>query len=169
MYRAMMTVTLIAALAANRCIGKNNDLPWRIPSDLAHFKRVTLGHTMLMGRKTYESFGGRPLPKRPHIVLSKRGLEIDPQYADQVFVVSTIEDALSCAERLGNKLFVIGGATLFEQCIDIADEMILSEIDQPFDGDTFFPEFNRDDWYLTSVQTPKDEPIPYSIRRYRCG
>jgi dihydrofolate reductase len=163
-----MRITLIAALAANRCIGKDNDLPWRLPSDLAHFKRKTLGHVMIMGRKTFESFGSRPLPGRPHVVVSKSGVTVDPKHRDQVYVVSSPEDAVDCASQFGKRAFVIGGATLFTHFLSIADDMILSEIEQEFEGDTFFPEWDRKGWYLTAEEMPADpEPIPYTVRYYQ--
>jgi dihydrofolate reductase len=162
-----MKITLISAVAANRVIGLENDLPWKLPSDLAHFKRTTLGYPMLMGRKTFESFGTRPLPKRPHIILSRSGFAIDPQYQDQVFVVRAVQEALDCAARLSNKLFVIGGATIYEQLLPMAHTMILSELDDAFVGDAYFPEWNRDDWYLTSEITPHASgEIGYRIRNY---
>lgn len=157
-----MKITVIAAMAKNRVIGKNNDLPWRLPSDLAHFKRTTLGKPMLMGRKTFDSFGGRPLPKRHHIILSSR-----PEVSTENVTWSpTIDDALAYASEMSNHLFVIGGAKVFEQLLPKAHQLILTELADDYEGDTFFPVFDRNDWKLAQEVIPHEQELPYVIRYY---
>jgi dihydrofolate reductase len=133
-----MTVTLIAAVARNGVIGNDGDIPWRVPGEQAFFKATTLGHTLVMGRATYESIG-RPLPGRTTIVLTR-----DPDWrADGVTTASSIEDAL---ERADGDVYVAGGATVYEAALPFADEQLISEIDLEPAGDTFYPDFDRGGW-----------------------
>jgi dihydrofolate reductase len=122
---------LIAALARNRAIGKNGKLPWHISDDLKRFKRVTTGHVILMGRKTFESLG-RPLSNRRNVVLSKHSIEGVETYA-------SLESALKALDN-EEKVFVIGGGQLFAQTLSRADELMLTFVEREVDGDTFFPE-----------------------------
>jgi dihydrofolate reductase len=133
-----VTVTLIAAVARNGVIGNEGDIPWRIPGELAFFKATTLGHTLVMGRATYESIG-RPLPGRTTIVLTR-----DPDWrADGVTTAASLEEAL---ERAEGEVFVAGGAAVYAAALPYADDQLLSEIDLEPDGDTFYPEFDRTEW-----------------------
>jgi dihydrofolate reductase len=135
-------VTLIAAVARNGVIGAAGGIPWHLPEDFAHFKATTLGHTLVMGRATYESIG-RPLPGRTTIVLTR-----DPDWhADGVLTASSLEEALATAE---GDVYVAGGATVYAQALPYADEQVLSEVDLEPDGDTFYPEFDREEWEQTS-------------------
>lgn len=131
-------INVIAALAKNRVIGIENRLPWRLPEDLAHFKALTLGHPVLMGRKTFESLG-RPLPGRENIVISR-----NPGYRPAgATCVASIPAALAhCAGR--DEIFFIGGADLYAQAIPLADRLYLTEVDIEAAGDTWFPEYDRD-------------------------
>jgi len=131
---------LIAALAANRVIGAQGRLPWHLPDDLRHFKRLTEGHPVIMGRRTWESIG-RPLPGRRNIVVSRR-----PGYAAAgAQVAASLDDALAlCAGA--PRVFVIGGADLYAAALPIADVLELTEIGAEFEGDTRFPAFEREDW-----------------------
>ena len=135
-----MTITLLAAVGANLVIGRDGDMPWHLPQDLAHFKATTMGHTMVMGRKTYDSIG-RPLPGRRTIVITHQ----------QSWHTAGVEVAHSLAEALAlagpTEVFVIGGGEVFEQAMPFADQMMLTEIGQSPEGDAYFPAFDRDHWH----------------------
>ena len=140
----MPRLSIIAAMARNRVIGINNTLPWHLSADLRHFKAFTMGHCIIMGRKTYESIG-KPLPGRTSIIVTRQ-----PGYqVPGAIVVNSVDAALkACAEH--TESFVIGGAELYRQTLGHCQRMCLTEIQQDFDGDTFFPEFSRDQWRETS-------------------
>ena len=135
-----MKLSLIVAMATNRTIGINNQMPWHLSADLKKFKKITMGHPIIMGRKTFESIG-RPLPGRQNIIISR-----DPHYQQQgCSVFNDIDSALqSCAES--DEVFVIGGATLYEATLARADRLYITEIQQAFDGDTWFPEIKQEQW-----------------------
>ncbi|MBA2547531.1 MAG: dihydrofolate reductase [Burkholderiaceae bacterium] len=136
------TITLIAALARNGVIGHNNQIPWKIPGELAYFKRMTMGHPIVMGRKTWESIG-RPLPGRRNIVVSR-----DRCYAAPgAEVAGSLDEALHLVREA--EAFVIGGAQIYGEAMPRAHRMLLTEIDADLEGDTFFPRFNRDEWRET--------------------
>jgi dihydrofolate reductase len=133
-------VTIIAAIATNGIIGKDNRMPWHLPEDLKHFKALTMGHAMIMGRKTWESLPGR-LPGRPHIVVTR-----NPDYrAEGATVVGSLAAAIEAAGDT-DEVFVIGGAELYAQALKIADCLQLTEIDADFEGDTRFPPYDRLAW-----------------------
>lgn len=139
----MPEIVIIAAVAKNRVIGKDNTLIWNIPEDMAHFKALTSGQTVIMGRKTWESLPDafRPLPGRANIVVSR-----NPGYqASGGQVVGSLPEALAAAAG-ADIAFVIGGAELYRQALPIADRLLLTEIDQDYPGDAFFPAFTTDDW-----------------------
>ncbi len=136
-------ITLIAARARNGVIGRNNQMPWRIPGEQAYFKRMTMGHPIVMGRKTWESIG-RPLPGRRSIVVT-RNRAYTATGAD---VVGTLDDALLLASA-ADEVFVIGGGQLFAEAMPRAKRMLLTEIDADFDGDTFMPAPDRAQWRET--------------------
>jgi len=138
-------VALIAALADNRVIGRDNDLPWRMPADLRHFKELTTGHTVVMGRRTWESFPGA-LPYRRNVVVTR-----DPDYvADGAVVVHSLDEALRFAAEAGDaELFIAGGSQIYGQALPIARRMYLTHIHAAIEGDTFFPEFDADAWRVT--------------------
>lgn len=129
----------IVAIAENNVIGKDGDLIWHIPEDLKRFKKLTLGHPMIMGRKTFESFP-KPLPKRVHIVLSSSPKE----NTENVIWVDSIDKAIKTAKQLDNeKAFVIGGGNIYKQTIDLVDELEVTKINKSFTGDTYFPEIDK--------------------------
>ena len=135
-------ISLIAAMAANRSIGIDGRLPWHLPADLKRFKALTMGHTMIMGRKTYESIQGGPLPGRETIVITRQHGYASPG----VQVVHTLEDAL---EKAGDgEVFVAGGEEIFRLALDRnrADRIYLTRIEKDYPGDTFFPEFDESAW-----------------------
>ena len=138
-----MIISLIAAMDRNHLIGRDNGLPWHLPDDFKHFKAVTLGKPVIMGRKTFESIG-KPLPGRKNIVVSRSGFS-----ANGVISVSGIEQALAAAGD-AEEIMVIGGANLYQQMIDRADKLYLTHVDGEFEGDAWFPEFNLDDWKIIS-------------------
>ena len=133
-------VYLVAAVAANGIIGANGELPWRLPEDLQHFKRITMGHPVIMGRRTWESLKG-PLPGRENIVVTgTAGYE-----AAGAAVASSLEAALALC--LGESVvFVIGGSRLFAESLPFAAGLVMTEIDREFEGDTWFPEYDRSRW-----------------------
>ena len=143
----MTRLVLIAAVARNGVIGKDGGMPWHLPADLQRFKRLTLGHPILMGRRTWESLG-RPLPGRRNIVISRQ----PDWHADGAEHAASLPAAL---ERVsGDPLaFVIGGAQLYAQALPLADGLELTEIDHDFDGDTRFPDWNRTRFVETARQT----------------
>ena len=146
----MTTLSLIAAMAKNRVIGRNNALPWHLPEDLKYFKATTLGKPILMGRKTFDSIG-KPLPGRTSVVLTR-----NPQWSfDGCLVVSSVDDALAkLADR--EEVLVIGGAELYQQTLPHADRLYLTEIDADFEGDAWFPEFDLSQWQQISRQPHPD-------------
>lgn len=154
-----MRIALIAAMARGRVIGKDNGMPWHLPADLKHFKSLTMGKPVIMGRKTLASMGNKPLPKRENIVLSR---QLDFQ-AEGCTVVHRFEDALKAA---GNcvEAVVMGGATLYELAMSRADIMYLTFIDATIQGDTHFPEWDSSKWQeLSRVRREPDEKNAHGL------
>lgn len=147
------TLTLIAAVARNGVIGIDNRLPWRLPADLKHFKALTLGHAVIMGRKTWESLpsGFRPLPERRNIVVTRDGA----YQAAGAVIVSSLPAALAAANS--DQAFVVGGAELYTAALPLADRLQLTEIDASFEGDTWFPAIDRSQWHETGRETHHGE------------
>jgi len=135
-------IQLVVAYSKNRVIGRDNALPWRLPSDLAHFKRVTLGHPIVMGRNTWLSLG-RPLPGRPNLVISR-----NPEFrADGATVYPSLDAALAaCGDTGAGKVCIIGGEQVFRHALSIADEIVATEINADVEGDTFFPPLQASAW-----------------------
>lgn len=136
-------ITLIAALAENNCIGQNGKLPWHIPEDLAHFKELTSGKIVLMGRKTWESLPEkfRPLPKRKNIIITRQEKYF---VGEGVEVFGEIEEALKKYQN--EEIFIIGGAEIYRQTLDFADMLEITHVHQKVDGDAFFPEIQTNIW-----------------------
>jgi len=158
-----MKISMIAAMAQDRVIGKDNKMPWHLPEELQYFKRVTMGKPILMGRNTYESIG-RPLPGRQNIVISSnQNLEIAG-----VDVVNNIEQALAVAGNC-EELMVIGGARLYNQMIDLADTLYITDIKLNVAGDAFFPDFSLSHWHKQDVEQhvsqSKIEFVTYSLTK----
>lgn len=145
-----MEKIIIAALADNGVIGRDNDLPWDLPEDRRLFRDLTLGHAVIMGRRTFESLNGRPLPQRHNIVISRT---LAPQAG--IHICHDFDSALTTAQTLADKAFFIGGEQIYQQALAIADLMILSRVHGSFAGDTFFPEFDTNQWWMVSE---KDYP-----------
>ncbi len=152
-----MFLSLIAALADNYVIGKQNQLPWHLPADLKHFKELTWGKPILMGRKTYESIG-KPLPGRRNIIITR-----DNEFrAEGCEILHTLEDALALTQEVP-ELMIIGGAELFAQTLPKADRLYLTLIHYPFDGDSFFPHWNPKEWQETArVDLAANAQTPYA-------
>ncbi|EPU1980241.1 type 3 dihydrofolate reductase [Escherichia coli] len=155
-----MQISMIAAMAHDRVIGLDNQMPWHMPADLAHFKRVTLGKPVLMGRKTFESIG-RPLPGRRNLVISR-----NPAYqAEGVEVIDSVEAALALLGEGVDELMVIGGGHLYGQLLPRADRLYLTRIDLVVAGDTRFPAFDDEQWRLVESEAhPADEKNPHPYR-----
>ena len=152
-------ISIIVAMDENRLIGSNNDLPWHLPADLQHVKRLTTGHAIIMGRKNYESIG-RPLPNRKNIVVTT-----NPQFeAPGCVVVNSIQAALDAAN--GDDVFIFGGAGIYRQMLDLAERMYLTKIHDSFEGDTWFPDFDPGSWTQIERQdftADKKNPHDYSF------
>ena len=146
----VVRVSIIAAMAENRVIGVNNTLPWRLPADLRHFRRVTTGHHVIMGRRNYESIG-KPLPDRTNIVVTR-----NPSYrAPGCLVKHSVEDALRSAQN-DPEVFVIGGAEIYRQALDRADRLYLTLIHAEVQGDTYFPPIDEKHW--REISRERHEP-----------
>lgn len=139
-----MEKIIIAAVSENGVIGKDGDIPWHYPEDLEHFRDKTTSHSVIMGRKTYFSLPEdyRPLPDRKNIVLSRS----NPEVPDEVELAESLEEAWRKAGEHSRKAFIIGGANVYEQALEEADRMILTEIHEEYDGDTYFPDWNEENW-----------------------
>ncbi len=155
-------IAIIVAAAKNRTIGVNNALPWRCPEDLKHFKALTMGHHMIMGRKTFESIG-RPLPGRTTIVVTR-----DPQLKiEGCLIAHSLPEALTLC---GNDVFIVGGADIYAQSIDYADILYITEIQQDVVGDAHFPEFDLSSWREVSREVRTQEtpqPLEYHFVTYQ--
>lgn len=155
----MTTLSMIVAHADNRVIGKDNDMPWHLPADLAYFKKTTLGKPVIMGRKTYESIG-RPLPGRKNIVISR-----DENYqANGIETVTSVEQALKLVADV-EEIMVIGGGAIYQHCLPFADKLYITHIDAQIDGDTQFPAYDIDnDWQkVVSEHYSADEKNSYNL------
>ena len=138
-----MRISLIVAMAKNRVIGNNNEMPWHLPADFAYFKKITIGHPVIMGRKTFESIG-RPLPGRRNIVVSR-----NPVFrADGAEVAASLQQAINACDNQTEykEIFVIGGATLYAEALARVDRIYLTEVDAASDGDTLFPALDKNQW-----------------------
>ena len=159
----MTTISLIAAMAKNRAIGIENRLPWRLPADLQHFKRLTVGKPIIMGRNTWESLPGL-LPDRPHIVLTRT-----PGYEAKDATVAHDIDAALSASREVDEVMIVGGAAIYQAFLPLADRLYLTRVHTEVEGDTFFPEFDETVWRLTEQedhQSDEKNPFAYSFLTY---
>lgn len=153
-----MKIAMIAAMANNRVIGKDNQMPWHLPEDLRHFKAMTLGKPVVMGRKTYESIG-RPLPGRHNIVISRQA----DLMIDGVTTVTSFDDAKLAAGDC-EELVIMGGGQLYEMLLSQADILYLTEIALDVEGDTYFPDWNDGSWKEVSRDVAKnDNDLEYSF------
>ena len=147
-----MKITLVAAIASNNVIGKENSLPWNIPEDLKRFKQMTSGHTILMGRKTFDSIG-RPLPNRQNIVMTK-----DENFEREgIKVINGLDEALELIKKSNEDVFVIGGSKIYELFEPVANSLAITRILKDFEGDAFFPDINWDLWQIEKEENFFDE------------
>jgi len=151
-------ISMIVAMAENRAIGKDNDLLWHLPDDFKHFKSVTMGKPILMGRKTYESIG-KPLPGRENIVITR-----DKNFsADGTTLVNSIPDALEASEQY-DEVMVIGGASFYEQMLPVANRLYITVVHATFAADAFFPDINLDEWdVIEQSEHAADEKHAYAF------
>lgn len=153
-------VALVAALDRHRVIGRNGTMPWHLPDDLRHFRRLTVGHSVVMGRRTFAALGHRPLPERHNIVLTR-----DPAYEAPVGV-DVVHDRASAWQvaAADQELMVIGGAEVYSAFWDVATRLYLTRIEAAFEGDTFFPAWSGRGWRCQSqIPHPADERHPYAF------
>lgn len=151
-------IIMIAAVAENNALGKNNDLLWHLPNDFKRFKEITSGHYIIMGRKTFESFP-KPLPNRTHIVISRQN-DYQPEGC---VVVRNIESAIAICPK-DEDVFIIGGGEIYTQSIKFADKMDITRVHQSFDADVYFPNIDPEIWELiTETNNLKDEKHLYDF------
>ncbi len=155
----MRRVILVAARAANGVIGRDGNIPWRIPADFAHFKRVTVGHPLVLGRTTFEGIG-KPLPDRQSIVVTRSA---DWSY-EGVIVAGSVEEALRIGGELDETVNVGGGAQVYRDAMPLATDQILTEVALEPEGDTHYPEFVELEWHETRREGHGDHDPPYDIR-----
>ena len=154
----MTILSMIAAHANNRVIGKDNDMPWYLPADLAYFKKTTLGKSIIMGTRTYESIG-RPLPGRKNIVISRDG----DYKATGVEVVNSVKAALALVSDC-EEVMVIGGGAIYQHCLVAAQRLYITHIEADIAGDTYFPEYDLKVWKkVSSTLHPSDDKNPYQL------
>lgn len=158
-----MIISMIAAMGSNRVIGKDNDIPWHLPDDFKYFKTTTKGHHVIMGRKNWESLPDsfQPLPGRPNVVITRQ----NDYKADGAIVVSTLNEAIDIAKKGGEpEAFIIGGGEIYRMGLSLADKIYLTEINQSFDGQVTFPEFDKSIWKEESRDHhPADDRHKYSF------
>ena len=152
-------ITIVVAMGKNREIGVDNQLLWHLPKDLKHFKELTSGHPIIMGRKTYESIG-KPLPNRTNIVISRK----NDWFEEGILIVGSIKEALKFAKKIDENVFVIGGGTIYEQTIDLADQLEITLVDATLGADTYFPKIDKKIWQKTQETChEKDEKNQYDF------
>lgn len=148
-----MIISIISAIARNRVIGSKNGLPWHLPADFLHFKNKTSGKILIMGLNTFKSIGEKPLPNRKHIILCDLA---DYKVPENCFVAKSIDESLEIAKKLAtdpsasDEIMICGGAFVYKQFLPLVDRLYLTYINENFEGDTLFPEFNLADWKETS-------------------
>lgn len=156
-----MEIILIIAMASNRVIGKNNTIPWHIPEEIHYFKETTMGHAVIMGRKTHESIG-KALPGRLNVVLSKNS----DLHCPGCHLTDSLENALDYCKGQ-EKIFIIGGSTLYKISMEIADTILLSILDKEYEGDTFFPHIPSEHFQLVSKKRMGTDEQPFTLHRYQ--
>jgi dihydrofolate reductase len=143
-----MTISIIVAVDRQRGIGKDGDLPWRLPADLKHFKRTTMGHPIVMGRKTHESIG-KALPSRTNIVATRQ----HDYTAEGCVIVDSFENAIAAAQADDDEVMIVGGASIYEAALPHTDRIYLTVVDGDFDTDTFFPALEPNTWTVVDEES----------------
>jgi len=157
-------ITIVVAKAENNIIGSDNQLIWHLPNDLKHFKKLTSGHPVIMGRKTYESIG-KPLPNRANIVITRN----KGRNSEGIVIANSLEEAIEKGKEIDSEIFIIGGGKIYEQAMDFADALEVTEVHHSFEGDTKFPEIDLKIWKETAREDfEKDEKhrFDYSFVRF---
>ncbi len=151
-------INIVVAKASNNVIGAKNDLIWHLPNDLKHFKNITSGHPIIMGRKTFESLG-RPLPNRTNIVVTR-----DQNWsAENIEIETSLSKAIEAAQKIDQDIYIIGGGNIYKQAMEFADVLYITEVHHEFDGDTYYPEIDSDEWEEVEREDfKKDEKHPYA-------
>lgn len=151
-----MPLSIIVAVAENNVIGKDNDLIWRLPADLKYFKKTTLGHPVIMGRKTFESFPGL-LPGRKNIIITRQ----KKYEVEGATVVGSIEKAIEICDK-NDEIFIAGGAEIYKQTLNMVSKVYLTQVHETFDGDAYFPKLDLDVWKQTkALLVRKDDKNPH--------
>ena len=152
-------MTIICAMGLHNEIGLNNKLLWHLPKDLKHFKSLTSGHPVVMGRKTYESIG-KPLPNRTNIVVSRK----ENWFEEGILIVGSLKEAIKYAKKINEDIFIIGGGNIYEQTIGLADRLEITRVNAEWEADTFFPKIDTAVWKKTNeVCHEKDETHCYDF------
>lgn len=161
-----LKISMIWAMDEQWLVGKQNRLPWRLPADLTYFMNVTMGHTIIMGRKTFESFP-KPLPGRKSVIITRNENYIAPEGC---VVVHSMQEAIEHVQASGvAECFIIGGAEIYKQFLPIADRLYVTRIEGKFDGDTYFPHFTETNWRIVSSKegtVNEANPIPHKFEVY---
>ncbi|MCY3683867.1 MAG: dihydrofolate reductase [Gemmatimonadetes bacterium] len=153
-------MTIIAAMDKNRVIGRDNQMPWHISEESKHFRRTTTGHVLLVGRKTYQSWGGKPLPDRLHVIVSRTLPD-----TKGVDVCRSLEEAIEKARSYDREVFICGGGEIYRALLSKADQMILSYIDGEYAGDEYFPEFDENEWTISKKEPHDQFTVVYYERK----
>lgn len=160
-----MIKSIIVAKSENNVIGKDQDLVWHLPKDQKYFKSTTMGHYVLMGRKTYESMN-KPLPGRLNIIITRR----EDYFVEGCVTFRNLSDAIQFAESNGQKeLFILGGGEIYSQSLNIVDKLYITEVHGIFEGDTYFPEFNHGNWkeiFRENHQADEQHSVPFDFIQY---
>ena len=152
-------ITIVVAMGLKNEIGANNQLLWHLPKDLKHFKDITSGHPIIMGRKTYESIG-KPLPNRTNIVVSTK----KDWFEEGILIVGSLKEAIKFAKKMDEEIFIIGGGNIYEQTIDLAEKLEVTQVNAELKADIFFPKINPKIWNKTNeVSHEKDEKNEYDF------
>lgn len=161
-----MRISFLAAVAANGVIGRDNTLPWHQSADLKRLKALTMGHHVIMGRKTFDEIGGKPLPGRPHVIMT-RG-DIEPQ--ENVVVAHSVDEAVASIPASEDEVFILGGGEIFRQMMQRATRMYITQIHGEVAGDTYFPDFDDvNEWRLVdreAFEADAKNDFPYSFLTY---
>lgn len=161
-----MIISAIVAMSRNRVIGKDNKIPWHLPADLKYFKKTTLNHHIILGRKCYESIG-RPLPKRTNIIVTR-----NKKYeAEGCIIVGSIEEALEFSRNQAQaEVFIVGGGQIYKQSMELWDKLYLTEVAIEAEGDIYFPEVIDEQWFVVSEElyvSDKKNPYDYIFKVYK--
>ena len=152
-------ITIVVAMGLGNEIGANNQLLWHLPTDLKHFKEITTGHPIIMGRKTYESIG-KPLPNRTNIVVSRK----KDWFEEGILIVGSLKEAIKFAKKMDEEIFIIGGGNIYEQTIDLADQLEVTQVKANLEADIFFPQIDEKIWKKKEeIVHEKDEKNEYDF------